>query len=344
MLQLNLALIGLGTVGQGFLELLHEQRESLTTRYRLAVHVVGIATARRGAIFCLDGLDIPKVLAHKDDLTTFPAQPRLIRGLSTQTTCTRPGVDVVVEVTPTDLTTGEPAISHVRAALAAGKHVITANKGPLALAYAEMTELATHRDAFLGFEGTVMGGTPVLRFARKGLAGCTIHEVVGIINGTTNYILTQMEVGQSYADVLAEAQRLGYAETNPAGDVEGYDAAAKLVIVANTALNAPLALSQVDRTGITGLTVTDIEAARQAGERWKLIARARRTPDGGVIASVRPERLPLSDPLAGVSGVVNAITYYTDMLGPVTITGAGAGGRATGYALLSDLIELAERG
>lgn len=343
MLQLNLALIGFGTVGQGFLELLHEHRENLAARYGLEVLVVGVATARRGAVFCLDGLDIPTLIRHKDDLTTFPQQTRLIRGLSAQTTLTRPGVDVVIEVTPTDLTTGEPAIGHVRAALAAGKHVITANKGPLALAFTEITELAAHRDVFLGYEGTVMGGTPVLRFARQGLVGCVVNEAVGIINGTTNYILTEMETGRSYAEALAEAQRLGYAETNPAGDVEGYDAAAKIAIVTNAVLGHPLNLAEVERQGITGISSVDINVARQTGERWKLIARARRTPDGRVVASVRPERLPLSDPLAGVSGVVNAITYHTDILGPITVTGAGAGGRATGYALLSDLIELAER-
>ncbi len=144
----------------------------------------------------------------------------------------------------------------------------------------------------------------------------------------------------SYADALAEAQRLGYAEADPTGDVEGFDAAGKLVILANVVFGASLRMEDVDRTGITRLTTADIESARANGERWKLIACAQRTPNG-VTASVKPTRLPLSDPLAGVGGATNAITYATDLLGPVTLVGPGAGRRETGFAILSDLLELA---
>jgi homoserine dehydrogenase len=187
-----------------------------------------------------------------------------------------------------------------------------------------------------------MSGTPALRLARTALVGCTITEVRGILNGTTNFILTAMENGATYAAALAEAQRLGYAEANPAGDVEGFDAAGKLVIIAKTILGTPIDMDDVARTGITGLKPADINSARATGERWKLIARARRAKKG-LVASVKPERLPLSDPLANVGGVTNAITYETDLLGPVTLIGAGAGRRETGFAILSDLLELARQ-
>lgn len=348
----NLVLIGFGSVGQGFAEILNEKAAALAARYQFQATIVGVATNRRGSLFRLDGLDIPMLLeaAEKGSLNHYPDMARLIRGLNPVSTLTRPGVDVVVEVSPTNWQGGEPAMGHVRAALAAGKHVITANKGPIAFGYADFAAQAEHRDAFLGIEGTVMSGSPVIRLARSALAGCEISEVRGILNGTTNFILTQMESGKSYAEALAEAQRLGYAEANPASDVEGHDTAGKLVILANVLLGARMTPADVLRQGITQLTLPDIEAARAAGERWKLIGQLRRDSghqsdngDSYWTASVRPMRLPLSDPLASVGGAMNAISYQTDLLGPLTLVGAGAGRRETGYAILSDLIELASR-
>ena len=203
--------------------------------------------------------------------------------------------DVLVELSPTDLTTGEPATSHMRAALGRGMHAITANKGPIALHLAELRRLASDAQLYLGYEGTVMSGTPALRLGWSDLAGCEVLELRGIVNGTTNYILTQMEGGMSYADALAEAQRLGYAEADPTGDVEGYDAAAKAVILANVLMDARLGLADVERAGITTLTRDTIEAARDSGERWKLIARVWREGDQ-VRASVQPTRLPHQPP------------------------------------------------
>jgi homoserine dehydrogenase len=245
----------------------------------------------------------------------------------------------LVELSPTDLTTGEPATDHIRTALARGMHTITANKGPIALHLAELRRQAADANLYLGFEGTVMSGTPALRLGWSDLAGCEMLELRGIVNGTTNYILTQMEGGMSYVEALAEAQRLGYAEADPTGDVEGYDAAAKAVILANVVMDARLGLADVERAGITTLTRDTIEAARASGERWKLIARIWR--DGETVrASVQPTRLPVSHPLAGVGGATNAITFTTDLLGDVTLIGPGAGGAATGFAILSDILAM----
>jgi homoserine dehydrogenase len=185
----------------------------------------------------------------------------------------------------------------------------------------------------LAFEATVMAGTPSIRLAKEALAGCKISEVRGILNGTTNYILTQMESGIAYNDALAQAQQLGYAEADPTADVEGWDAAGKTLIVANAVFGKQLALSDLNVKGISEILQSDVEAARKAGERWKLIARV--TPEGG---SVQPVRLPVSDPLANVFGTTNAITYTTNLLGSVTLVGAGAGRLQTGFGLLSDLI------
>jgi homoserine dehydrogenase len=337
---LRLALIGFGTVGQGFAEILQAQSEALAVEQGFRASIVAVSDLLKGAVYHPDGLDTAALLAVAPDLSRYPDQPGLVRGLDAVQTITQSNADAVIEVSYTDLKTGEPALTHVRTAFKAGKHVIVTNKGPVALAYRDLAAQAHAKRLYFGYEGTVMSGTPALRLARTALAGCTISEVRGIVNGTTNYILTQMERGATYASALAEAQRLGYAEADPSGDVEGFDAAGKVVILANTVLGGSLRMEDVDRTGITALTPDDIASARAASERWKLIARACRTP-AGITASVRPERLPISDPLAGVSGATNAITYETDLLGAVTLVGPGAGRRETGFAILSDLLELA---
>jgi homoserine dehydrogenase len=336
----RLALIGFGTVGQGLAEILHANGESLAARQGFRAVIVAVSDLLKGAVYHPDGLDIAVLLKARDNLSAYPDQPGLVRGLDAMQTIARTNADTIIEVSYTDLKTGEPALSHVRAAFEAGKSAILTNKGPVALAYRELAANAQKRGLYFGYEGTVMSGTPVLRMARTDLAGCTIREVRGIVNGTTNYILTQMESGAAYAEALAEAQRLGYAEADPTGDVEGFDAAGKVVILANTVLGASLTMADVERVGITKLTPQDIASARTGGERWKLIGRARHT-DSGVRASVKPERLPLTDPLASISGATNAITYETDLLGPVTLVGPGAGRKETGFAILSDLLEMA---
>jgi homoserine dehydrogenase len=219
--------------------------------------------------------------------------------------------------------------------LESGQHVVLANKGPVAVAYPELASRAKAAGKLLRFEATVMAGTPSIRLGAQALAGCKITQARGILNGTTNYILTQMEDGMSYADALARAQALGYAEADPTADVDGWDAAAKAVILAAALFGARLTLADMSVRGIRDLTTQDIATAKAAGERWKLIAQV--TPTGG---SVQPTRVPLAHPLAGVSGTTNAVTYITDLLGDVTLVGAGAGRLQTGFGLLSDLLEI----
>jgi homoserine dehydrogenase len=329
---LRLAIIGFGTVGGGFTEILAAHPD-------LDMRVVAVSDLLKGAVYHPDGLDLKALLAASRDLNTYPDQPGLVRGLDALKTIAETNANAIVEASFTDLKTGEPAISHVRAAFMAGKHAIITNKGPVALAYRELADLAKAHNVYFGYEGTVMSGTPSLRLARVALQGCVIKSAKGILNGTTNYILTQMEAGNAYAEALAEAQRAGYAEADPTGDVEGFDAAGKLVILANTIFGVSLRMEDVDRTGIMGLTPVDIEAARKEGERWKLIAQVIRTQEG-IVASVKPTRLRYADPLAGVGGVTNAVTFDTDLLGPVTLIGPGAGRTQTGFAVLSDLLEL----
>lgn len=338
---MKIALIGFGTVGQALVELLLEKSETLQREHHLNVIVVAVATRSRGTLYHPDGLDTACLLeaAQSGSFDHYPESPGLIRDWDPARIASESSADVLVEASPTNLQTGQPALDLCYAALDSGKHLVLANKGPIAVAYAELAARARQHNRRVLFEGTVMAGTPSFKLAFTGLAGCEIRTAQGILNGTTNYILTEMESGTSYAEALKQAQALGYAETDPSGDVEGWDAAGKVVILAAALFGKKLTLESMSVQGISHLTLEDIQAAQAAGERWKLIATV--TPEGG---SVRPVRLPLTDPLANISGAMNAITYHTDLMGAVTLIGAGAGRTQTGFALLSDLLVLHKNG
>ncbi len=255
-------------------------------------------------------------------------------------TISQSNADVIIEVSWTDLTTGEPAISHVKTAIKAGKHVVMTNKGPIALKLDELLDLANKHRVHLRFEGTVLSGTPAINLGKYNLQGSGLTEFQGILNGTTNYILSEMENGLEYVDALKRAQELGYAEVDPTGDVEGWDAAGKVVILSNILFGKNISLDDVDREGITQITKEDIELASKEKKRWKLIGKARINSTGSLFASVKLQKIDLSEPLASVMGPTNALMFTTKFLGDVTIVGPGAGKLATGYALLTDLLDI----
>lgn len=335
----RLAFVGFGTVGQGLADLLLEKRELLEEKYDFEYAVVAVSDSLKGSVYDSDGLDLKELLSLVRETGGIQEYPKGEKGWDSLKTIRESNADIVVEVTYTDIQTGEPAISHIKAALNSKKHVVTTNKGPIALAYRELLGLAKENGVGLRFEGTVMSGTPSLNLGLEALAGAEINEVRGILNGTTNYILTEMAKGIDYDAALREAQRLGYAEANPEADVEGWDALAKIVILANALLGGDVKVDEVKRRGITEISLADVEAAKREGKCWKLIARAWRE-GGGVKAEVAPEKVANEDFLAGVGGVTNALTIDSDTLGPVTLIGPGAGGRETGFALLSDLLSI----
>ncbi len=339
----RLAIIGFGNVGQGLAQILEERGIDLRNQSGVDVRITAVSDIRLGSVYDPGGLSPTALLAAIKKDGTLQRMVAPMRGWDSIRTIRSTESDVVVELSPTDLETGEPALGHIRAALESGKHVITTNKGPVALHWRALSHLAAEHGVEFGVEGTVMSGTPALRMGAELLAGAGIQKVRGIINGTTNYILTQMQDGMPYAEALAEAQSKGYAEVHPEGDVEGHDAAGKLVILANVLMDAAIGVEDVEREGITRLTKQDISEAEAAGEVWKLIACLERTADGGIHAQVRPERISRSHPLASVRGATNAITFSTKLLGDVTLIGPGAGRLATGYAILCDLLAIDRR-
>jgi homoserine dehydrogenase len=334
---MKIALIGFGTVGQGLAQILRDQAAQLRAQYGFSAEIVAVATRSRGSLVHPAGLNPAALLdaIRAGSLDAYPDTPGLQRAWHSERIARDADADVLVEASPSDLDTGGPALDLCYAALTSGKHVVLANKGPVVVAYAELMAAAQAAGKRLLFEATVMAGTPSLRLALEALAGAEITRARGIINGTTNYILTQMETGMSFDDALAQAQALGYAEADPTADVDGWDAAGKARILSAALFGRTRRFEEMTVEGIRGLTQADIAHASEAGERWKLIAEVTRDA-----VTVRPVRVPLAHPLAGVSGGTNAITYTTALLGDVTLVGAGAGGVQTGFGLLGDLLAL----
>jgi homoserine dehydrogenase len=330
----KIGLIGCGTVGRGLLEILDRKHDYLKEAFGFEPRIVAISDKLKGSSSSAARLKANSAPGRADQYygegnTELPAR-----------ICRTMRADIIAELTYTDIKTGEPATSYIKKALRSGMHVVTSNKGPAALHYHELTNLAKQNNLFFRIEGTVMSGTPVFHLCETGLAGNEIREIKGILNGTTNFILSQMELeGMEYGEALALAQKLGYAEADPTADVEGYDATAKVVILSNVLLGGALKPEDVKREGITALNRGMILTAKEQGFRYKLIAQTRKA-GAKIEASVSPQKVPLTDPLAGVMGAQNALTFDTDLMGKVTIQGAGAGKIETGYSILSDILAI----
>ncbi len=338
----RVALIGFGNVGQGFTEILRDRGGWYADMFDLDIRIVAVTDLQFGTVYNPDGLEPAALLSAVRKTSSFAGLDAEKPAWDALTTIVKSNADVVAEISFTDLDSGEPATSHVRQALENGKHVITTNKGPIALHFNELHKIAEDNGVHMGYEGTVMSGTPALRLGVDVLRSAGVRKIEGILNGTTNYILTEMTKGLSYDAALKEAQRLGYAEADPRGDVEGHDAAAKVAILSSVLMGAPLKPDQVDCTGITGLDQEQIQEAQENGQCWKLIGSVEKEGEK-VIASVQPRRLSMTHPFAAVNGATNAIHYTTDLLGEVTLIGPGAGRLETGLALIIDLISIYNR-
>lgn len=340
----KIALAGCGNVGTALLEILHEKKEELKEKYGFEYKVVFITDLIKGTVMDKNGLPLSALLDAVHARKKFTECAECVQCACTGTfdeLLEASGATVLAECTPTNYETGEPGLSHFRAALSRGISVTTTNKGPLSVAYDELHALARANNAHLAYEGVVMSGTPLLDMIRNGIAGCSVLGFEGILNGTTNYMLTQMtQAGASYADALSEAQALGYAEANPAGDVEGWDAAVKVVVLAKIIYGKDLSINDVDRTGITGVTQQQIGTAKTHNAVIKLTAGIKFDETGTMHPFVAPREMPLTHPLASINGGINAVTLTTDNLGDITLIGPGAGRRETGQALLGDILRM----
>jgi homoserine dehydrogenase len=249
------------------------------------------------------------------------------------------GADVLFENTPVNYETGQPAVAHLEAALQHGMHAITANKGPVVHAYHQLKDLAAQAGRRFYFESSVMDGAPIFSLFREALPAARLLGFRGVLNSTTNLILTLMEKGESFDSAVAYAQKIGIAETDPSGDIDGWDAAVKVAALVNVLMGIPLTPTQVDRTGIRGLTPEDIGQAFKQAKRWKLVCTAQREGNA-VHARVHPELVGEDSPLYGVNGTSSIITFETDILPQLSIVEGNPGPETTAYGLLADIINI----
>lgn len=328
MRKVRASIIGFGSVGQGVAEVLLRKDEELKS-LGIDLDVVAIADSK-GAEVNLAGIDLKAALGRKREFGTVA-----IDDLTGEDVIKSVDHDIVIETTPTDIETGGIGLVNMVAAFEFGRHVVTSNKGPLALKYRELVEAAQEADRKLLFEATVGGAMPIINLVRDTLAGNEIISVEGILNGTCNYILTRMmEEHASYEQMLAESQELGIAETDPTYDVEGIDTACKLVILANSIFNQDATYQDVDVTGITKVTLESLSLAYDEGYVIKLIGEVKKDR-----LRVSPRLVPASHPLA-VGGTLNVASVCTDLAGTITVTGRGAGSIETASAILSDIVSI----
>ncbi|NLV25831.1 MAG: homoserine dehydrogenase [Methanomicrobiales archaeon] len=322
----RIALIGTGAVGKGILKALSEKD--------LGIVLTGVADSRSGDIRG-EGI-VPSDLLKRKKETGLCGDP----SLHAQDVVQNAPYDILVEVSPTDATTGEPATGYIRTALSRGCHVVTSNKGPVALHYHELKQEADNAGVSLRFEATVAGAIPILHTLGESLGGNTIKALYGVLNGTCNYILTRMaEEGLSYKQALDEARTLGYAEADPTYDVKGIDAAIKLVILANTVLNRRISLDDIDITGIDLLTEEAIRLAEEQDATIRLIGEI--IPEKNLYR-LSPRIIPRYHPLV-VQGSLNVIIVRTDLAGDLVFSGKGAGSLETASAVLGDILSIRDR-
>lgn len=336
----RLAIVGLGNVGRRLLELLQLKRDTLQANYGVDFVVVGAAD-RSGVASAAEGLKVDEVLRLKRSKKGVSAYPQVgWADMPAQELVRQSRPDILVELSLTNLKDGEPGLSTIREALAAKIHVVTANKGPLVLAYQELAELARQNGVQLLHSATVTGGLPTLNLGTRDLGVATIERFEGVVNGTTNYILSRMTDGQSYGEALKHAQDIGMAEADPTLDVDGWDAANKLVIIANAVLRRPTTLKDLTVEGIRGVKPEDLEQATEHRQVVKLIAMAEKIGDDYHL-SVRPTRLEKSHPLATVGAGMMGVMYHTDINGTIFAAIEEQDPYPTAAGVLRDLVQAA---
>ena len=343
----KLAFIGFGNVARALARLLIRKQDVLKSQYDITFSATGIATGSHGFAVNPDGLDLLKCVEATEaggSLEAFSTQPvansiEVIKASQ---------ADFMFENSPVDHETGQPAIDHVRAALEFGMHVSTANKGTVVHGYRELTTLAESMGRRFYFESTVLGGSPLFSIFRESMPGVELVSFQGILNSTTNIMLSRMERGESFDQAVAYCQSIGVAETDPSADVDGWDAAIKVAALVTVLMDTPFTPQQVERKGIRELTPEKIEQAKASGKRWKLVCSAEKVGDE-VRASAKPELVSMSSPLYSMSDSTTGVTFRTDVLGDYSIIesereGMVAGPIPTAYGLFADFVYVAKGG
>ncbi len=329
---MRIILCGFGVVGQSFAKLLESRSEDLYARYGLKPKIVGVFD-KTGGVTDTSGLDVSRLIDTKRKHNSVKKYSKKENNVSGLDMINDLNAEVLVETTASNYKDAEPGMTHIINAMKQGLHVISVNKGPLALAFPSLLELAEYNNILFRFSGTVGGGTPILDYAKNSLSGEQIISFDGILNGTTNYILTNMADGMSFNDALNDAKKRGYVEADESLDLDGLDAAAKLVILANWIMRMKVTMPDVKRTGIRNVDGEDIKKAASKNCAVKLISSCSKE------LVVGPKEIPVNDPLC-VNGTLNAISFTSEHSGTQTVIGRGAGGIETASSILRDLIDI----
>src|SRR5688572_10563505 len=342
----NFAFIGFGNVARALARLLLRKQELLKSRYDITFSCTGIATGRHGFAVDPDGLDIKQALQlvesgqNISSISAIPVDNSLL-------VIKNSNADVMFENSPVNTQTGQPALDHIHTALELGMHAITANKGPVVHGYRELTALAKSQEKTFGFESTVLGGSPVFSVFRETFPLAELSSFKGILNATTNIILSRMENGESYEEAVKYCQSVGVAETDPSNDVDGWDAAIKVAALVTVLMDTPFSPQQVDPTGIRGITPEMIAKAKSEGKRYKLVCSVEKLGDQ-INARVAPELVDASSPLYGKMNSSTGVSFRTDVLPDYSITisereGMAGGPIETAYGLFADFVNAVTR-
>ena len=328
--KIRIALIGYGNVGQAFARMLERKKEFIEERFGKTPIISAIVTGRRGGLICPDGVDTSSIT---DDMFN--------KSLDALSVIKTGEYDIMAELTPINIMTGQPATDHIRCALELGKHVITANKGPIAWHYRELRDLAQAKGVQFCHEATVMDGAPVYNLVKENLMGCKITEVKGILNATTNFILTEMEKGVSYEDAIEEGRRQGFVEADPSMDLDGWDASAKLTALMNVLMDVEITPMDIRRTGIGGITKEQIDSAAAEGKKIKLLCHGW-MEEGRPIGVVEPTLVDENDMAAIMDATMSYVTINTDLTGEMTMVEHAFEPEIdhTAYGVLSDFLRI----
>jgi len=338
MKKFNVAMLGFGIAGKSFARILMANHNEIMEKSGYDVRVTTIATATRGTLNDMNGIDLAEATRQIEEDKHFDVNSLEYCDWSSFDVVSKAEYDVLMELTPLNIKNGQPAIDHIKGAMNRKKHVISANKGPIAWAFKELCDLAKDKNICFYYETTVMAGVPIFNMADYCLEYAKVSEVKGILNATSNYILEQMELGVPSPEIYENGKKGGFMEADPSMDVEGFDAAAKLTALLNVLMDANITPDQIERTGIKNVTHKQVMDAVSRGNKLKLMCRGS-IVDGKIKASVGPEEIPESDTFTGPD-VVAVVSVTTDLMDKISIVQYGIETTQTGYGVFIDLIRV----
>ena len=339
MKQFSVAMLGYGIAGKAFARILNQTHDEIMKNTGYDVRVVAITTGSRGSLYCMDGIDLKEATRQLEEEGKIDPESPIFSTMNSMEVVETVDYDAVLELTPLNIFTGLPAADHIRKALNRGKHVVSANKGPLAWYYRELRDLAKEKGVCFFFETTVMAGTPVFNMADNCLQYCKIDKVEGIFNATTNYILKEMTKGVPMDEIMRAGREGGFMEADASMDTKGWDAAAKLTVLLNVLMDAGITPDMIDRTGIEEVTPEDIEAAASRGNVIKLLCSGTMDENGKVTGKVAPGEVPVGDVFTD-ENLVAVLSLYTDLMGKLTILQYGLETTQTGYGVFIDTVRI----